>query len=848
MFKTCRQVFLFSFFFLLILVFSYQIQVRDASASFSQEPVTSPAPFGVNDVIYTTARDGNTLYVGGAFNYAGSVAPYVNLISKTTGLPVLDLPQIEDPVTSAISDGAGGWYVGSFKNNNGVNSVGRLSHIFEDGTLDADFNIVLNEKIQALFLDGTTLYIGGYFSEVGGEIRNRLAAINTTTGTVTAFNPGVDNAGEYVGTLLIDGTTLYIGGYFSEVGGEVRTGLAAIDTTTGLVTAFDVSAVSSIDSVETLLLDGTTLYIGGEFSEIGGEARNNLAAVDTTTGLVTDFNPDVNSMVFSLSLDGTTLYIGGTFTQAGGEARTGLAAIDTTTGLVTAFDANVTGIININTNIRALFLDGTTLYIGGTFTQAGGEERLGLAGIDTATGLATAFDTSTYFSVSSIVGGVDSLFIGSQRTLTDVQTRTSLVAFNLETGLVTDFDADINIGGYVQTLLLDGTTLYIGGNFTNIGGEIRNRLAAIDTTTGTVTAFDVGVNANSVQAMILDGTTLYIGGDFFQIDGEVRNKLAAIDTTTGLATAFNAGIIDQEIKTLRLYGTTLYIGGYFTQVGGEARTGLAAIDTTTGLVTAFDAGLDSSVKTLLLDGTTLYIGGYFTQAGGEIRNYLAAIDTTTGLATIFDAGLDNGVETLLLDGTTLYIGGYFSQAGGQARTVLAGIDTTTSLATAFNAGVVGDVQFLMSGVSLIASGNLVKADSTVISGIAIFNNIEDTVVPEPVPEPEHRTISGSAPRRVLVLNSNPNPVTNVVTPISTNNIVKLNRILRRGVIGEDVRSLQKKLNEKGYLVAKSGAGSVGKETNLFGLLTRMAVIKFQKSKGLVADGIVGPLTQIELEK
>lgn len=73
------------------------------------------------------------------------------------------------------------------------------------------------------------------------------------------------------------------------------------------------------------------------------------------------------------------------------------------------------------------------------------------------------------------------------------------------------------------------------------------------------------------------------------------------------------------------------------------------------------------------------------------------------------------------------------------------------------------------------------------------------------------------------------------------------RDLTQGVTGEDVRSLQKLLNAKGYLVAASGSGSVGNETTYFGPATKAAVIKFQIDRGIQpALGYVGPLTRVAL--
>ena len=68
-----------------------------------------------------------------------------------------------------------------------------------------------------------------------------------------------------------------------------------------------------------------------------------------------------------------------------------------------------------------------------------------------------------------------------------------------------------------------------------------------------------------------------------------------------------------------------------------------------------------------------------------------------------------------------------------------------------------------------------------------------------------------------------------------------------GSKGDDVKALQVWLNAHGYTIVSSGAGSPGKETNTFGGLTRAALIKFQKAKGInPASGYFGPKTRAAL--
>jgi len=67
---------------------------------------------------------------------------------------------------------------------------------------------------------------------------------------------------------------------------------------------------------------------------------------------------------------------------------------------------------------------------------------------------------------------------------------------------------------------------------------------------------------------------------------------------------------------------------------------------------------------------------------------------------------------------------------------------------------------------------------------------------------------------------------------------------KTGDRARDVYELQKFLNKQGFLVAKKGPGSVGKETIIFSKNTKNALIKFQKANKIKpANGILGPQTR-----
>ncbi len=83
---------------------------------------------------------------------------------------------------------------------------------------------------------------------------------------------------------------------------------------------------------------------------------------------------------------------------------------------------------------------------------------------------------------------------------------------------------------------------------------------------------------------------------------------------------------------------------------------------------------------------------------------------------------------------------------------------------------------------------------------------------------------------------------------SCNKLPENPNILKYRDVNDTVKLLQKILNCKGYELDKVGPGSKDNETNKFAVKTKQAVIKFQKDKNIKIDGIVGPITRIELNK
>lgn len=165
---------------------------------------------------------------------------------------------------------------------------------------------------------GNRIYIGGDFTHVDGLPRERLAAIDATTGELTDWNPG---ANKKVFELEVSpaGSGIYAGGAFSTAGGFSRNRLVALNATTGSV---DAGFRTTIDkSVRAIAVLGNQLYIWGDFTTVNRQSRERLTLVDATTGaLDANWTPAADNTVRSLvlSLDGTRLYAGGEFTSISG--------------------------------------------------------------------------------------------------------------------------------------------------------------------------------------------------------------------------------------------------------------------------------------------------------------------------------------------------------------------------------------------------------------------------------------------------------------------------------------------------------------------------------------------------
>ena len=91
--------------------------------------------------------------------------------------------------------------------------------------------------------------------------------------------------------------------------------------------------------------DGSTVWVAGDFNNIGGQTRNKLAAVRSDGSVDPTFNPAPSGVVSALTLseDNSRVYFGGTFDKVKDDVRNNLAAVDARTGALTPWDRTPPG-------------------------------------------------------------------------------------------------------------------------------------------------------------------------------------------------------------------------------------------------------------------------------------------------------------------------------------------------------------------------------------------------------------------------------------------------------------------------------------------------------------------------
>jgi hypothetical protein len=480
---------------------------------------------------------------------------------------------------------------------------------------------------------------------------------------------GVPGAGE-IRTIFVDGNDLYVGGQFSaDAIGGVRASYIAKWNGNGGWSPFDTNLTEAVNVVT---VKGGIVYAGGVFEITSNENAIALAKWDGThwTSLSLGVTNELLSSlaaVNAMAWNGDDLYVGGSFTKAGGVNAGSIARWDGTNW----FPLGVTGLTG---GINAIAVISNEVYVAGSFTTIAGVAANSIAKWNGASwsALGTGITQSGGIQAGQVfalaVDGND-LYVGGFFTAAGGLPNYGFAKWN---GTTWSQPGGVGSSGTVRAISIQGTNLYISGTFTSVGaltptgGVIATNIGKWDGTNWS----GVGGGQNGTgYALASDAKTLYSGGTFSIAGGVLVNSIGKWDGTNWKALGRG---FDVSLAAIATQGTNVYVAGSFSRAGGIAINRIARWDGADWQ--PLGGGVSGGVSALAATESFLYAGGSFVTAGGVTVNRIAKWDGTNWSA--LGTGVNVGVNAIAVYGNEIFIGGGFSTAGGTNATRIARWDGT----------------------------------------------------------------------------------------------------------------------------------------------------------------------------
>jgi hypothetical protein len=356
---------------------------------------------------------------------------------------------------------------------------------------------------------------------------------------------------------------------------------------------------------------GRTVYIGGKFTQLvpppgsGGSAvaRNRLAALDVATRALLPWNPDVNGNVraLALSADGTKLYVGGDFTKIGGVSAPKIAMLDLATGkVVRTFKSRVKG------RVFSIALSGNRLFVGGDFGQVVGPSgalvsRSTVAALNASTGellldwtppplgpgrymgqtgVPTPDAPSGYTYAVAVPADGNRVYVGGN--FIDFGGQGGMVVLDGTTGAALPQQWSVERPVFDLTVWPgDGTTV-----FAATGGP-GGRLFAYRPSVPTRPLWKAAVDGDAMGVAASNSTVFLIGHYDFIVpkkstcyqycpEGTARRHLSAFDAATGELDPWNP-VADTPTGpySVAVGADHIFVGGEFNKINGKPQPGFA---------------------------------------------------------------------------------------------------------------------------------------------------------------------------------------------------------------------------------------------------------------------------------
>jgi hypothetical protein len=342
----------------------------------------SPGTASLNGSVFALHADGNDLYVGGSFTEAGGVAS-ADYIAKWNGSTWSGFAPLNG-IVHAIAFAGGTLIVGGdFTNASGNPDVDFLAR-WNGSAWEPVCNAAgpaFNGSVNALQVIGNTLYVGGAFADGAGiASADRLLACDLTTGTASSTVDSVAHSltGGIYALTADDSGTLYVGASITDVEANPAIDyLGAYDGSWHAMGSGGAGGGAINDYVRALASDGANVYVGTDAFDIFGIAQaDHIAKWDGSVwramGGMGDGYFSTPTVINAITVFGPLVFAGGSFQNASG---------DPLADVIVYWDgsawhpvgSNGAGNGPLSANALALATVGGRIFVGGTFTSAGGD-------------------------------------------------------------------------------------------------------------------------------------------------------------------------------------------------------------------------------------------------------------------------------------------------------------------------------------------------------------------------------------------------------------------------------------------------------------------------------------------
>jgi|JI10StandDraft_1071094.scaffolds.fasta_scaffold30884_2 uncharacterized delta-60 repeat protein len=601
-----------------------------------------------------------------------------------------------------------------------INTNGSIDLTFDPGT---GFDNIPEYNAMALQPDGKII-VGGNFTSYDGTSRNRIVRINTNGTIDNAFNPGTgfDNTVWAVG--IKSNGKIIVGGEFNQFNGNIRDRIAQLNTNGSLDIGFDPQSGfnSSVRSI--ILQSNNKAIVAGEFTTYyNGSQVNRLCRVNDDGSLDLSVFPEAgfNTTVYGLVQQNEGSVVAcGAFTSFRNITRNYIARIglNLVVGEITQASPYCAG-----QSINIGFYGGTGCFNSGNVFSAqlspdGNFSNPITIGTLTATGGGTINATipnnisgSNYririVSSNPVIEG-DALGFNSSISINN--TAVNVIAnpgFSITPGTSVTFTANPSNGGASPTYQWFKNSTAVGTGTTYTSSSLANGDTIYCRMTGNACASNALVNSNK--------TVMYVNSNLnpYCLGGQS-------DATFNPGTALN-GVIRTMV---RQPDGKILIGGDFTQYNSTSRNYIARLNTDGTLDNTFNpgSGFNGLVWTIALqqDGKIL-VGGNFTAFNGTTRNYLVRLNANGTFDNTFNigTGFNSNVHQIVIQpDNKIIVGGLFGAYNGVARTYVIRLNTNASVDYSFNPGPSFNNYVYPHSIALQPDGKLIMGGTfTAFNGV-----------------------------------------------------------------------------------------------------------------------------------